>query len=64
VKIYAGAQLLKCLKFGPPPAKDLSTEYGELACTIEVMEDVVSAIVHINTYGSAHTDCIVTENGK
>ncbi|KAK2143543.1 hypothetical protein LSH36_833g00005 [Paralvinella palmiformis] len=64
VKIYAGAQLLKCLKFGPPPAKDLSTEYGELACTIEVMEDVVSAIVHINTYGSAHTDCIVTENAN
>ncbi|CAG2112727.1 unnamed protein product, partial [Medioppia subpectinata] len=62
VEIYAGPRLSKKLTFGPPPAKSLRTEYGSLACTVEIVDDVNDAIEHINSYGSGHTDSIVTED--
>ena len=31
---------------------------------MEVVEGVGEAVSHINTYGSAHTDAIITEDGE
>ncbi|RWS14590.1 delta-1-pyrroline-5-carboxylate synthase-like protein [Dinothrombium tinctorium] len=62
VKIYSGPNLSKMLTFGPPAAKSMRIEYGALECAIEVVDDIREAIEHINTYGSSHTDVIVTEN--
>ncbi|KAI5706631.1 hypothetical protein M8J75_009940 [Diaphorina citri] len=62
VKVYAGPNLTKKLTFGPPPAKSMKTEYGSLECAIEVVGDLQEAVDHIHTYGSSHTDVIVTEN--
>lgn len=42
--------------------EDWRTEYSDLVLAIKVVEGVETAIAHINTYGSKHTDCIVTEN--
>jgi len=64
VKIYAGPRLLTHMKFGPPPAPSLRTEYGHLECTVEIVDDVDDALNHIHKYGSSHTDTIVTENDK
>jgi glutamate-5-semialdehyde dehydrogenase len=40
---------------------DWSTEYGDLTLAIKVVDSLSAAIDHVNTYGSKHTDSIVTE---
>lgn len=42
--------------------EDWSTEYSDLILAIKVVTDMEEAIAHINTYGSGHTDGIVTGN--
>jgi glutamate-5-semialdehyde dehydrogenase len=42
--------------------KDWSTEYLAPILSIKIVDDIDEAIEHINHYGSAHTDSIVTEN--
>ena len=37
-------------------------EYGEKELSIKAVNNIDEAINHINTYGSGHTDCIITEN--
>jgi len=41
---------------------DWSTEYSDLILSIKVVDSLEQAIGHINTYGSRHTDAIVTED--
>ena len=43
-------------------ATDWATEYSNLTLAIQIVPDLDAAITHINTYGSRHTDGIVTEN--
>lgn len=64
VKLHSGPKLYESFKFAPPLAKNLHHEYSDLELTIEIVDDVNQAIMHINTYGSSHTDTIVTKNGK
>lgn len=42
--------------------EDWKTEYSDKILSIKVVENIMEAIDHINTYGSGHTDCIITEN--
>ncbi|SDH69817.1 glutamate-5-semialdehyde dehydrogenase [Pseudomonas panipatensis] len=42
--------------------QDWRTEYNAPILSIRIVDDLDSAIEHINTYGSQHTDAIVTEN--
>lgn len=41
---------------------DWSTEYTDLILSIKIVDSIQEAIAHINTYGSGHTDAIVTED--
>ncbi|MGE8308988.1 MAG: aldehyde dehydrogenase family protein, partial [Pseudomonas protegens] len=42
--------------------EDWRTEYTAPILSIRVLDNLEQAIEHINTYGSHHTDSIVTEN--
>ncbi|MEB3293828.1 MAG: glutamate-5-semialdehyde dehydrogenase [Synechococcales bacterium] len=42
--------------------KDWETEYSDLVLAIKIVDSLEAAIAHINTYGSRHTEAIVTEN--
>jgi glutamate-5-semialdehyde dehydrogenase len=41
---------------------DWSTEYGDLVVAVKVVDSVASAVDHVNTYGSKHTESILTED--
>ncbi len=41
---------------------DWETEYSDLVLSVKIVDDLESAIAHINEYGSKHTDGIVTED--
>jgi glutamate-5-semialdehyde dehydrogenase len=41
---------------------DWKTEYNDLILSIRIVPDVSTAIDHINTYGSRHTDAIITSD--
>jgi delta-1-pyrroline-5-carboxylate synthetase len=62
VVIYGGPVAHDTLKL--PKVDSFHHEYNSMACTLEFVDDVQSAIDHINRYGSAHTDCIITTDGK
>lgn len=42
--------------------EDWSTEYLDLILSVKIVSSIHVAIAHINTYGSHHSDAIVTEN--
>lgn len=46
----------------PATERDWSTEYLDYVLSVKVVDDLDEAIAHINRYGSAHTDSIVTED--
>ncbi|KAJ4970921.1 hypothetical protein NE237_004020 [Protea cynaroides] len=60
VTLYGGPRASSLLNI--TEAQSFHHEYSSLACTIEIVEDVHEAIDHIHRHGSAHTDCIITED--
>jgi len=59
--------ILKCSIHNPQSAikrateQDWSTEYNDYILNVRVVDGVKAAIEHINRYGSAHSDSIVTK---
>ena len=52
----------KSAKLKPAAEQDWFTEYNDYILNIRVVDGVKAAIDHINHYGSAHSDSIVTQN--
>ena len=42
--------------------EDWQTEYLDYILSIKIVDGLDEAIDHINTFGSGHTDCVVTQN--
>lgn len=57
-------EILKELKVKKAKEKDWSTEYNDLIISIKVVKSLEDAVIHINKYGSRHTDTIITEDKK
>ncbi|KAE8099327.1 hypothetical protein FH972_017318 [Carpinus fangiana] len=60
VTLHGGPRASTDLKIAK--ASSLHHEYSSMACTIEIVDDVNAAIEHIHQHGSAHTECIITED--
>jgi len=45
----------------PATTEDWSTEYGDLVLSVKIVGSLDAAVDHINTYGSKHTDSVVTD---
>ncbi|AKH97869.1 glutamate-5-semialdehyde dehydrogenase [Halanaeroarchaeum sulfurireducens] len=43
---------------------DWQTEYGDLIISIKVVDSLPDAVDHVNSYGSKHTETIVTDNAE
>ncbi len=48
----------------PATEEDWTREYLDAIISVRLVDGLDAAIAHIETYGSHHTDCIVTENGE
>jgi glutamate-5-semialdehyde dehydrogenase len=52
----------KTAKLKPVAEQDFFTEYNDYILNVRVVDGVKAAVDHINYYGSAHSDSIVTKN--
>jgi glutamate-5-semialdehyde dehydrogenase len=52
----------KSAKLKPVAEQDYFTEYNDYILNVRVVDGVRAAVDHINFYGSAHSDSIVTKN--
>lgn len=59
-ELLASLQLSEIKLIAEPEAWDI--EYGEKTLAYKFVNSLDEAIEHINTFGSGHTDCIITTN--
>ena len=64
VVLHPGPRLSSLLPIQAVGVSSLRKEYGGLECSIEVVGGVEEAVELINSYGSSHTDTVVTEDGE
>ena len=62
VEIYGDEGTGKIIPVKAASDSDWATEYLDYTISIKLVPDADKAIEHINTYGSGHTDSIVTSN--
>lgn len=60
VEIIGCAKTRAIIPVTPASEEDWKTEYLDYKLAVKVVSGLEEAIDHINTYGSGHTDCIVT----
>jgi len=63
VEIFGDANVVNTVSFAKEATEeDWHTEYVDLKISVKVVSDVEEAITHINTYGTKHSEAIITEN--
>jgi glutamate-5-semialdehyde dehydrogenase len=64
VTLRGDAATREVVDVDPVTDDDWATEYGDLELAIGVVGDVYEAIDHVNTYGSKHTESVLTEDSE
>lgn len=64
VEIRGTDEVQAIIPCNPATEEDFRTEYTDYILSVKLVSDVAEAVNHINSYGSHHTDCIITENQK
>lgn len=62
VELVGCEETQKIISVGKATEEDWKTEYLDYKLSIKVVSSLDEAIEHINTYGSGHTDSIITKN--
>jgi glutamate-5-semialdehyde dehydrogenase len=62
VELRGDAQTCQLIQATETTEADWSTEYSDLILAIKIVNSLQEAIAHINTYGSRHTEAIITED--
>lgn len=62
IEVRADARLLQIDGTKPATPDDWGREYLDRIIAAKTVADIGEAIAHIRTYGSSHTDCILTED--
>ncbi|GMN65043.1 hypothetical protein TIFTF001_034113 [Ficus carica] len=62
VSLYGGPNASALLSIAE--ASPFHLEYNTMTFTVEIVEDIFAAIDHIHQRGSAHADCIITEDDE
>ncbi|MGC1249000.1 MAG: glutamate-5-semialdehyde dehydrogenase [Spirulinaceae cyanobacterium] len=64
VELRGDQATLEIINIQPATVEDWGIEYSDLILAIKIVDSLKAGIAHINTYGSKHTDAIVTEDEK
>ncbi len=65
VKIYGCERSRQIVpEIGAADQNSFYTEYLDYALSLKIVDDLTSAIDHINKYGSGHTDAIITNDAE
>ncbi len=62
VELRGDERASKLYPMNPATAADWATEYCDLILSVKVVDGLEAAMAHIQTYGSRHTEAIVTED--
>ncbi|WP_293442254.1 glutamate-5-semialdehyde dehydrogenase [Planktotalea sp.] len=64
VEVRAEGALAEIKGTTPATADDFGQEFLDMIIAVKVVDDCDAAIAHIRTFGSNHTDCIMTEDDR
>jgi len=64
VELKGDEDTMKIIGAKPATEEDWTAEYNDLMLAIRIVSSLDQAIEHINSYGSHHTDAIVTQDEK
>ncbi|MBE9040890.1 glutamate-5-semialdehyde dehydrogenase [Oscillatoriales cyanobacterium LEGE 11467] len=64
VQLCGDEMTREVVEIAPATEEDWATEYNDLMLSIKVVDSLNEAIEHISTYGSRHTEAIVTEDAQ
>jgi glutamate-5-semialdehyde dehydrogenase len=62
VEVRGDARIQRIAGTVPAQEEDWGCEYLDSIIAAKVVDSIDDAIAHIRTYGSSHTDCILTED--